>query len=591
MHTSLRIPLPTMFQEDDYILSLSTQGGTTLEENNVSFTQFPDLFTTNADVLNFSSQMFEDFIDDPELLQFDDGGVLDFDDGLDSIFNSPMLDSLIKKECTLDSLNVNSKAEGTYNTTFTAVRSLNRFWNTHEFDAQVDPLLFSLKSSYTTKDGFEALCYMFHNERNILLSHYVVKLVPDPSRQKKGSKKKFLTGGAKRIYLNGIQRGLKLYEKQYNLVWRYGRDWSWSTDVEYQQLNAALDQKITELEFESNEDHSSQIMSLQQFRVLKTYTWELANKSTLPFPEQLLHMQRYLMQGVLSFGCLRARDDLAWCRTDEFTVLSPHRILFDMKRKFKSHKITSEKKVVKKPSRFIEGEEYVKVYNLIVQHRPTFPEELKIDPQIEETDCPTEDTVQQSTVQQPNIKKAHKQTKHTPPHLRLWLKIIPDCQESDPCYFTQELKAEKKVADAVSAYIPHLRQTHPLFAEPQKFTNTSLRKFHTDALSEAGAPIIVQQESLAQNTKAYAKKASHVDNKEKVAQIVAGSRATWHSPVCENKFPPTTIKSLPFKKRKIISFSDVQQKENIPPVIPTTPKHFSVKFSSGDTTFEFEHTF
>ena len=82
-----------MFQEDDYILSLSTQGGTTLEENNVSFTQFPELFTTNADVLNFSSQMFEDFIDDPELLQFDDGGVLDFDDGLDSIFNSPMLDS------------------------------------------------------------------------------------------------------------------------------------------------------------------------------------------------------------------------------------------------------------------------------------------------------------------------------------------------------------------------------------------------------------------------------------------------------------------------------------------------------------------
>ena len=309
MHTSLRIPLPTMFQEDDYILSLSTQGRTTLEENNVSFTQFPELFTTNADVLNFSSQMFEDFIDDPELLQFDDGGVLDFDDGLDSIFNSPMLDSLIKKECTLDSLNVNSKSEGTYNTTFTAVRSLNRFWNTHKFDAQVDPLLFSLKSSYTTKDGFEALCYMFHNERNILLSHYVVKLVPDPSRQKKGSKKKFLTGGAKRIYLNGIQRGLKLYEKQYNLVWRYGRDWSWSTDVEYQQLNAALDQKITELEFESNEDHSSQIMSLQQFRVLKTYTWELANKSTLPFPERLLHMQRYLMQGVLSFGCLRARDD------------------------------------------------------------------------------------------------------------------------------------------------------------------------------------------------------------------------------------------------------------------------------------------
>ena len=108
--------------------------------------------------------------------------------------------------------------------------------------------------------------------------------------------------------------------------------------------------------------------------------------------------------------------------------------------------------------------------------------------------------------------------------MRLCLKIIPDCVGTDPCYFAQEPKGEKKVADAVLAYIPVLTQTHPCFKQStHKFTNTSLRKFHTDSLSEAGAPIIVQQESLAQHTKAYAKKLTHMDNKEKVAQIVAGT--------------------------------------------------------------------
>ena len=110
------------------------------------------------------------------------------------------------------------------------------------------------------------------------------------------------------------------------------------------------------------------------------------------------------------------------------------------------------------------------------------------------------------------------------PHLRLWLKIIPDCVGTDLCYFTQEPKGEKKVAYAVSAYIPVLTQTHPLFKDSmQKITSASLRKFHTDSLSEAGAPIIVLQESLAQHIKAYAKKLTHMDDKEKVAQIVAGT--------------------------------------------------------------------
>ena len=86
------------------------------------------------------------------------------------------------------------------------------------------------------------------------------------------------------------------------------------------------------------------------------------------------------MQGVLAFGCLRAREDLAFFRTEEFTIISPHRILFDMKRKFKSHKITSDKKVVKKPSRFIEGEDYVQILTEILQHIPVFARLLPTQP-------------------------------------------------------------------------------------------------------------------------------------------------------------------------------------------------------------------
>ena len=66
-----------------------------------------------------------------------------------------MLGSLIEKECTLDSLNVNPKAEGKFNTTLMAVRSFNRFWNTHKFSQQIDAQLFAVRYSYTIKDGLK----------------------------------------------------------------------------------------------------------------------------------------------------------------------------------------------------------------------------------------------------------------------------------------------------------------------------------------------------------------------------------------------------------------------------------------------------
>ena len=125
----------------------------------------------------------------------------------------------------------------------------------------------------------------------------------------------------------------------------------------------------------------------------------------------------------------------------------------------------------------------------------------------------------------------------TPDCLRLWLRVIPTCTEVDAVYFSKRVLGESKTAQAVSFYIPSLRLTHPQFSDPtKKFTNTSLRKYHNDALSEAGAPIIVQQESLAQNTKVYAKKATHLANKDKVAEIVSGARTIWHSPSSPKQF-------------------------------------------------------
>ena len=160
------------------------------------------------------------------------------------------------------------------------------------------------------------------------------------------------------MVLNGsifalIARALKLYEKQNNLVHEYGRKWCWSDDVEYEQLNGILDQTTAENEFGNVQDNSFSIMSPAEFQALHEYTWQQATDMSLPFSERLKHQQHYLLQGTVAFGCLRAREDLAECRTDEFINITDLQMEFQMKRPFKSHKITSSKKVVHKPSRYM----------------------------------------------------------------------------------------------------------------------------------------------------------------------------------------------------------------------------------------------
>ena len=88
----------------------------------------------------------------------------------------------------------------------------------------------------------------------------------------------------------------------------------------------------------------------------------------------------------------------------------------------------------------------------------------------------------------------------------------------------------------VSKYVHILKQKgHPLFSNSdEKFTNTSIRKYHNHKLAAAGAPTHIQQASLAQNTRFYnaGPKSERMGTKKKIAAVIAGERKAWHSPDC-----------------------------------------------------------
>jgi len=593
------------FDEDDFILSFSTQGGLPLDNWDTQ------ICTDFSEELPLDSQAFVSdvnshlnstaFQDDSKSF---DSALLDEirhlkDDDKDESFDSELLCELIEKECTLDNLKIRIKADKTFDGTHTAVRSFNRFWATTFFNPDTEKSIHQLKLKFAdARDGFHALCQATHFERNIMLLHYVAGVKPANANSKsKGPKNTFITGGAKRIYLCSIARALKLYEKQNNLVHEYGRKWCWSDDVEYEQLNGILDQTTAENEFGNVQDNSSSIMSPAEFQALHEYTWQQATDMPLPFSERLKHKQHYLMQGTVAFGCLRAREDLAECRTDEFINITDLQMEFQMKRPFKSHKITSSKKVVHKPSRYIRGQKYVQIFRELLTHRPTF--ETKPQPSLDPESKPSPSQVSAAPTSSKRRKKTRRTKISSPPELRLWLHILPNCKESDPVYFKKEPMGERPVGRCVSTYIPALRATNPLFSDAtRKFTNTSLRKYHNDSLSEAGAPLIVQQESLAQNTKAYARKASDPTNKQKVAEIVAGERKSWHSPPhpfhATKSTPTHSFSSLPLKERKFfVSTESNKENEavashNQPVLFTSSDNFFKLHFTNGQSTFSFE---
>ena len=99
-------------------------------------------------------------------------------DNLTANCSSPLYECLVKKSTTLDDLNVGCKADKTYTTTYTAIRSFNFFWLNHSFNERTEPALYAIRYKYGDMlDGFQALCTSSHQERNIILAHYVTKMV------------------------------------------------------------------------------------------------------------------------------------------------------------------------------------------------------------------------------------------------------------------------------------------------------------------------------------------------------------------------------------------------------------------------------
>ena len=118
-------------------------------------------------------------------------------------------------------------------------------------------------------------------------------------------------------------------------------------------------------------------MTREQVNDLLDLSLFLSKDHSLPFRERLLHKMRCLMLSLLRYGCLRARADVANILKIEITQISDDMLDFQMKRDYQSHKITADKKVVLKPSRFVVGAEDVQIWNEIIQHHPSFtPEEI-----------------------------------------------------------------------------------------------------------------------------------------------------------------------------------------------------------------------
>ena len=457
--------------------------------------------------------------------------------------SSPLFEQLVQKETRLDDLVVGSSKDSTYVTTYVAVRSFNFWWNMHKFNRETEANLFDVRSKFAyAVDGFEGICHAMHAERNILLAHYVSKMLRRKEKQNEGDLDDIM-GSTKRGYLNSLCRAMHLYEKHCNLMDFYGRDWSWADSIEYQQTRAALDNTTMKNEVAlspSKVSKASEFMEETQFLAMLAFSWSMCANVTIGFKKQLENMVYYFCLGLITFGCLRGRDEISECLVGEFVIVDEVTIDFQMKRPFKSGRLTSMKKVVHKPARYIVGENYVLILKLLNSHR--YPE-------------------------------LNEKTS------RLFLRPLPSCTQTSQIWFGKAPIGKNEIGEITKKYVTAMvESSHPLFDGNDKFTNTSLRKYHEVKLSEAGAPLIVQQQSLAQNTKAYANKPQNHDTKAKVAGIVAGKIKSWHEPAIETSkvYPETNSSSnswqansnvkvemkAPPKKRFLASFEH-DNKENM----------------------------
>ena len=77
--------------------------------------------------------------------------------------------------------------------------------------------------------------------------------------------------------------------------------------------------------------------------------------------------------------------------------------------------------------------------------------------------------------------------------LRLFLKPLKKIHPNDNIYWQASVQGKTFCESIVSKYTKILADNqHELFLENKKFTNSSLRKFHTNKLAEAGAQLKVQ---------------------------------------------------------------------------------------------------
>ena len=118
---------------------------------------------------------------------------------------------------------------------------------------------------------------------------------------------------------------------------------------------------------------------------------------------------------------------------------------------------------------------------------------------------------------------------HLAPHLslRLFVKPVKGVSPSSSVFYQAKVQGKEFCSKIVSLYANKLHDNkHPLFAADHKFTNTSLRKFHTEKLANAGAPLLIQQQSLAQNTRFYTRGAHDCRwKKEKLLQITPTNKS------------------------------------------------------------------
>ena len=204
-----------------------------MEQLERTFNGAPDMFRTNYH--NTVNESVEEYVLDAQLY-----------DSMTADCSSALYECLVNKRCQLDDLDVGSKAEKTYSTTYTASTSFNFFWMHHNFCPEKEPGLCNLREKFgDMNDGFAALCSASHAERNVLLAHYVSKMVKRV--EVKQGDISFVTGRTKRGYLNSLMRAMKMYEKEHDLTSVYG-DWTWCKSDAYEQTKAALKKKTAKQE-------------------------------------------------------------------------------------------------------------------------------------------------------------------------------------------------------------------------------------------------------------------------------------------------------------------------------------------------------